>query len=272
MNRELQECSRTIAEVNRALAQPPPVNLNAESYRHLSMCPRCRAGLLLMLHGLAPGRAGQDKGCDACQADLAAFIDREQHDPALAASLYPHVWWHLWICDVCAQTYDLTHTLLDAQRSGALAPLRVPAHGTRHTPAILHRLSLPRHTLSHIFPVIQGSMAAQRGAASERYVLYDDVDDEGEERQFTLLVQNQSAATWQLIAIVRPPPSALLVLTIGEHRFAAVFRPDGQAAIGDVPSDLLAARDAPDLDISVVPLAEADATSASQSAGRHTAG
>lgn len=72
---------------------------------HIVACPRCRGRLLIVIVALAVlPEIDDDSSCDACDADLAAFLDLEQlSGPVEAARTYPHVWWHLLACPDCAE-------------------------------------------------------------------------------------------------------------------------------------------------------------------------
>ncbi|NJM05219.1 hypothetical protein HC891_01775 [Candidatus Gracilibacteria bacterium] len=61
--------------------------------------------------------------CERCQEDLAAFIDAEAANPAMAARSYPHVWWHILACAECAATYEAVQFLFEAQIGGQISPL-----------------------------------------------------------------------------------------------------------------------------------------------------
>src|SRR5215213_7057658 len=175
MNSEPQICNQVIAEISRSLHEHPPATHTLASYNHLSTCSRCRVGLLLLTRAFdpEPPLLGTSISCEACQADLPAYIDREAENPAAAAAMYPHVWWHLWTCEECAQTYEFTHMLLDAQREGQIAPLR-----------------LERPLLMAALPRRMPAISASRGS-DNRYVLYDHFKEEPERQRFTIVAEEQ---------------------------------------------------------------------------------
>src|SRR5215216_2865099 len=149
MNSEPDICHQVIAELSQVLQEHPPAPLSDASYKHMSRCSRCRAGLLLLARAFdpEPNLLGTGIACDSCQTDLAAYVDLEAEDAALAATTYPHVWWHLWTCQECAETYDLTHMLLDAQHAGQLVPLYPPQRAMRHALPVFQHLRLTRPIL-----------------------------------------------------------------------------------------------------------------------------
>jgi hypothetical protein len=253
-----QGCSRVLAELSGALQAGMPANLSSSTYDHLSTCSRCRAGLLLLIRALdpKPDRSGTSDTCDQCQADLAAFIDLEAENPALAAATYPHVWWHLWTCETCSQTYEFTHILLDGQRSGELAPMRLPKRTARQVMPAIQRVHLPRKMLALALPQRPLARPVFRGADDDRYVLFDDTEDEPERRQLTIIVEEQDERFWSMHVTVIPPPNGLIVLTAGTLRLVAPFGPDGTATITNIPSEILLGPDSPDIEIGIVPVEE----------------
>ena len=257
MNAESQICRQVIAEISQALQAHPQATLSPASYSHVSTCSRCRARLLLLLRALdpEPDLLEISISCDACQADLAAYIDLEIEHPILAATTYPHVWWHLWTCEECAQTYEFAHMLLDTQEAGQLQPLRLHRRATERATPVFQHLRLSRPLLMAALPRRIPAIAAARGS-DNRYVLFDDTKEEHERQQFTIVAEEQDNDCWQVIVKVVPPPNGLLVLNFGTLRFVAPFTPDGTAAISDIPSDVLLHRDGPDMEIGIAPLEE----------------
>ena len=94
------------------LAQNPPPPLLVD---HVSGCARCRSVLLLIVVDLrdAPLTVVTPT-CDHCMDDLAASLDMER-DVGIAQAIraYPHVWWHLWICEECAMTCQIVRDTRD---------------------------------------------------------------------------------------------------------------------------------------------------------------
>jgi hypothetical protein len=249
-----QQCSRAIAEIAAAVQMNPPASLSAATYEHLHTCSRCRAGLLLLVRGFdpEPDQLATSRACEPCLEDLAAFIDLETEDPALAAATYPYVWWHLWICESCSQTYELTHALQNAQQAGVLQPLRLQLRSAPSA-VLARRIALTRHMLMLALPQRLGMRSVSRGGEGGSYVLYDDFADEPERRQLTIVAQEQADGRWQIVVSAAPPPDGLLVVTSGTLRLAAPFGPDGRATIADVPAEVLTDPDGPNLEIGIVP-------------------
>ena len=202
----------------------------------------------------APNYISLGRTCEQYQADLAAFIDLETDDPFQAATTYPHVWWHLWTCSTCSQSYEFIHVLLDTERAGDLQPLRLSPQPQRHRPAVLRHVAVPRQALMAALPSRQSRLAVTRGSSDEGYVIYDDTSDEPEDRQFTIVVREQPSGVWQMVANVTPPPEGLLVVLAGTLRFVAPFAADGTAVIDNIAADVLVHSDAPNLEINIVPV------------------
>jgi hypothetical protein len=249
-----QTCRQTIAEIAHAFQERSLSSLSPTTYQHLSGCSRCRAGLLVLVRGFdpEPNRSATSRDCEACQADLPAFIDLEAEDPAQAAAAYPHVWWHLWTCQTCSQTYEFTHILLDAQRSGEIPPLRLPHQMAQRAVPIARRVRLTRQALAFALPHRPSMVSVPRGE-DDRYVLFDDIEDEPEHRQFTVAVQEKTDGFWQMVVTAIPPPDGLLVLIVGTLRLVAPFDPSGIASLSGIPQEVFILPDGPDLEISIVP-------------------
>src|SRR5215208_5757161 len=181
MNSELHGCHHVIAEIAQALREHPPAPLSQASYQHVSRCSRCRAGLLLLVRAFdsEPNVLASEISCDSCQADLAAYVDLEAEDPALAAATHPHVWWHLWTCQECAQTYEFTHMLLDAQHADQLVPLYLTGRTTQHTIRVFPHMRLTRQLLMAALPRRFPALSVLRGS-DNRYVLFDEAKEEPE--------------------------------------------------------------------------------------------
>lgn len=118
-------CAHATATVERALSQSLLPDPNNATILHISACPRCRGALALLISELDPALRPPllDTPCERSLPDLPAFVDAERGSPVTAASRYPHVWWHLYTCAACAEVYELTHTLLAADRRDDLPPL-----------------------------------------------------------------------------------------------------------------------------------------------------
>jgi len=252
------ECSHVIAEVAHALQQKTAAGLSPSAYHHLITCDRCRAGLLLLVGATVPAASvpTSPQTCDLCQSQLAAFIDLESSDPVSAAATYPQVWWHLWTCHTCSQTYEFIRMLIASEKTGALQPLRISAHPPQTAAASIWRVRLTRPTLTMALPSRQPALALTRGGQTDTYVLFDEAEDGPEPRELTITVREQAGDVWQMVARMQPPPEGLLVLAAGALRLVAPFELDGTAVIHDIAADLLIDPQAPDLEISVMPSAE----------------
>lgn len=253
-----QECSYVIAEVAHALQQKTVAGLSPSAYHHLITCDRCRAGLLLLVGATVPSANAPTSPqiCDLCQSQLAAFIDLESSDPVSAAATYPQVWWHLWTCHTCSQTYEFIRMLIESEKSGALQPMRISVHPPQTAAASIWRVPLTRSTLRLSLPSREPVFAITRGTPTDTYVLYDEAEDEPEPRELMITVQKQAGDVWQMVARMQPPPEGLLVLAAGALRLVAPFESDGTAVIQDIADDLLIDPQSPDLEVSVMPPAE----------------
>jgi len=210
---------------------------------HIASCELCRgAFVLLAAQAVELPSLSAPLSCRQCDQDLAAFIEHELEEGSAAAiRTYPHIWWHLWTCADCAETYRVTRRHLLTVQSQAIATLLQPAQPARTQLAQLARPLLYR--------ALAGSPPARgtsRGQAGQSYILTEQASIHGD---LLVSVQRQPNAEWRIDVIHQPPLIGSLVLTLGTNRFRARFNPQGRVIIHDVPFDLLTAPDGPDLEI-----------------------
>lgn len=249
-------CELLIAELEGALRARSFERLPLSVPAHISACPRCRAGLTLLVSACAD--AVPDPGdCDRCQADLAAFMEQEHTDAAGAAAAYGHVWRHLWSCLVCLEDYLVAGEWLEAEQAGLLAPLKL----STRTPieraiGAIRRIVLTRSVLTLAIPPPQIALAPQRGVGGDGFVLFE--DNEGSpQAHLTVLVRDSGDGTWELIVRTSPPVVGLLRVAAGDTRLTAPFLGDGSATISAIPFALLADQQAPDMELIVLPVQSA---------------
>jgi hypothetical protein len=213
---------------------------------HISACPSCRAALALLTTFDLPS-APLSIGCQQCQVDLAAFVELEQQQgPRQALDTYPQVWWHLWTCAGCLETYDITRALIEAEQRGEL---KLPAIIAPALPAerLIHLLRLTRQFLNIAIPAPQ--VAVARGSQDGPLVISEGPAPGG--AHFVLSVESQRKGGWKVAVRVVPPPAGQLVLTLGTAEFRARFDASGLATVPDVPAALLTAVNGPDMVIDI---------------------
>jgi hypothetical protein len=246
-------CSAVIAEVEAALraAGPPPVSTT--SIAHISGCPRCRAGLALLIEAAARNDSGGRISCADCQAQLATFLEIERVASAEAVTRHPALWRHIWSCADCMEDYLLAHSMLAAEAEGSFPPLQLPRRQASPAPGLapIH-VMLTRRALQMALP--PRHVGATRGGASNSHMLYSNTL--ASSRHITIAVREQSSESWSMEVTVDPPLIGVLLLTTGDERFAAPFLPIGSAIISALPARLIVAPDGPALEISIVPAQE----------------
>lgn len=226
---------------------PPPATLVA----HVAECPRCRGALALLLAGQlnAPLDPDDSGNCNSCQDDLAAFVDLEYaHGAMVAAQTYPQVWWHIWLCPDCAETYRLTRVLVEAEADGALQGSRWPAAALQARPR-LPQLRFQRAFLSQVFAT-QQLLGIAWGADDEGVVLGESASGG---YHLSLSVQPLDDEQCIVSVSVEPPFDGWLVLQLGEQVFRARFDDTGLAQIASVPLRMLSAPDGPELMVTIEP-------------------
>lgn len=221
---------------------------------HIASCQICRGALVLMAaQAITLPSFTAPISCRQSEEDLAAFIEQEQEEGSVAAiRTYPHIWWHLWICEDCAETYRIIRLQFMPEQSQvqAISKIAVPRviYPARRTP-LLH---LQRHFLHHALAASLPTRAATRGHRGQSYVL---TEQEHADIYFMVSVHRQPNGEWRVDVVHRPPPSGSLVLTLGTNLFQARFNSQGHAIVYDVPFALLTAPDGPGLEVEI----EADA-------------
>lgn len=241
MSVELMRCEQAMREVAAALLSHGPADLGDTARSHLSGCSSCRAALLLVLYvgGAAPP-APEPPGCAGCLADLAGLIELEASAPGEAAHLYPHVWWHLWLCASCADTYALALTLLEADQ-----PMICPLY---QAPAIhwLPPITLSRDELRLVLPQRFDASLVMRGAG-QRHVIFEDAI--GEDCQCTVWADLLDRERCRLSVGVRPPLAGAAALRCGGLCVRANFDARGTAVMPALPIALLLEPGGPDVAI-----------------------
>jgi hypothetical protein len=194
----------------------------------------------LIAAGTEPPPSTSIATCRQYLDDLPAYIEQELEDATSALRAYPHIWWHLLTCRECAETYRLTCALVEAERSGQLAP-----------PPQLRRIAFPnivqlsRHILNRMLAPSPMLGAVTRGCARRQIVLAEENSIQG--YAITLSVEPQPDGTWCVMIRAVPPLAGNMVLTLGEARFQTTFDMQGVALVADVPALLLVDPDGPDL-------------------------
>lgn len=256
-------CTEAIPAIADALLRSSPT-IDPALARHVAGCPRCRAGLLLVVRGLRTAEIEDrdeqlDIVCVRCQEDLAAFIDLERRDLQRAAARYPQVWWHLWTCAICAQTYDLTKRLLSAEEEGKLPPLAHLVRKPRSKPEPLLRIPLLRRALAASVPLRpMVARSSRRSQSGQQYVLYHKPARAAEASSSKVEVEEREHQRWRMTIRMAPPPQALAVITCGTFRSVALFNTDGVATVDDLPPYVLTDAQAPNMDIQVFPIEDED--------------
>lgn len=196
-----------------------------------------------------------DIACDRCQEHLAAFIDLEQRDAQRAAARYAHVWWHLWTCRACTDTYELTKRLLAAQEEGklpSLARLVQQAQQARPAPRPVLHIPLQRRALAASVPLRpMVARSSRRTQGGQQYVLYHKPARAAQAGAAKVEVEERENQRWRMTIRMAPPQQALAVVTCGTFRSVAIFDADGVATVDDLPPQVLIGPQEPNMDIQV---------------------
>jgi hypothetical protein len=197
---------------------------------HAAGCPRCQAAIhdryLQLMNQPAPPAID----CEQCQADLAVYIDTLLSKGASAAACeLPQVWWHIWQCADCAETFELTLTLIDAELRGELMPMASLFTAEEPLRPIVRRFHVRPETIAHLFSA-QRILGMAYGS-SEEIIVREDIDDG---YTFRIDMQRTRSDTWSIVVSGTPPIAAMVVFTIGNLTHRVAFDNAGRAMVHDI--------------------------------------
>ncbi len=259
----------TCAEVRQAITatftSESPSHVAPAVSDHVAHCALCRGALHLLITTVLQASCDPVTMMDCCQCQdaLAAFIDREcEEGSTVAARTYPHVWWHLWTCPLCAETYNLTLRLLDAERNYELLPITsmlrqaspYPAtHSRRHPQSLPTGSPMPTHIrLPH---ALLAQTVNSRTLLGHAYGEHDDDTVISEEQHagytFNMSLNKGAEATWQFQIVVTPPVNGTVTLTFHDTPLQSRFDAGGRALLWPIPVDLFTSSDSADVMVTV---------------------
>ncbi len=246
---DVQSWMRNIVQPDKLILPTPALAA------HVAGCPLCRGAFALLAAKAVdlPSLTGPIT-CRQCEEDLAAFIEQEAEETsATAIRTYPLVWWHLWTCEDCMETYRVTRSYLKVVQSQAWAGVKEavsqPSKPSHSGPI----LQLPRQFLHRALASSLPAQGVTRGGASQNYML---AEQERLDTYLKISVQRQGNGAWRVEVVHAPPPIGLLVLRFGTDRFRARFNRQGCAVVDDIPFALLTAPDGPALEVDIEPDAD----------------
>jgi hypothetical protein len=235
----------------REIVQPDKLILPTPALvAHVAGCPLCRGAFALLAAKAIdlPSLAGPIT-CRQCEEDLAAFIEHETEETSAAAiRTYPLVWWHLWTCEDCMETYRVTRSYLKVEQSqawaGVMGAVSQPSKPSHPGPI----LQLPRQFLHLALASSFPAQGVTRSSTSPSYML---TEQERLDTYLKISVQRQGNGAWRVEVVHAPPPIGLLVLRFGTDRFRARFNHQGCAVVDDIPFALLTAPEGPPLEVDI---------------------
>lgn len=243
-------CADIRAAIAVTVRSGDPLPDTAAIAAHVATCSLCRGALALLALEALGAPPPDPISHAACQAELAAFIDRERADSAAAVRRFPQIWWHLWTCAECAETYLLTRSLVVAARQQPFVYTPIQ----RQTPSLSEVvLRLSRSLLNGFFATLSPDWGAARGGEAGEEVLAEKTTRSG--HQLTVSVAQQPDQRWRVVVAAVPPFDGSLVIGFGATTFSAPFDTEGSATIADIPAALLTDPQGPEL---VVGLAAAE--------------
>jgi hypothetical protein len=244
-------CQAVFSSVQEALQArnvAPPTSAVAE---HIAGCTHCRGALMLLAAAVfEPPRPAEETDCDMCQEYLSSYIDQEIVDVRTAIQMYPQVWWHLWSCVECAEIYEFTRRLVDAERVGILTPLPRghPTPAAQPDPS-LPSSKLPLFNLKRDFLFWAFSGQPSRTRTSIETSTHEVVLFEGEafDHDVQLRVTQIPDQLWHMTITITPPIAGWLTLTLNELHRRIQFDSQGVAFLPDIPAAVLCSSEGSDL-------------------------
>lgn len=221
--------------------EPPPADL----CEHIATCSTCRGTLVLLTTTLAQQPISWDpKTHVEFERDLAAYIDTERAGGLVSAiRTYPHVWWHIWICTDCAEMYQLTMALVEAEAAEELAPPPTPQPSKRAKLKLLERFRLSPTSIERAL-FNRPQLGVQWGSDNRTSGKLKKVLIEREISEFhvTLSVRQEADNEWQLLVSLTPVTSGQIKLVINNSVFQAQLNQSGNdTVIPHIPANLLEA-------------------------------
>lgn len=223
----------------------PPEQLIA----HITSCATCRGQLVLLMTEIVGVPLHiQGISCERCQRDLPAYIDMEAHtDLRLAVQTFPEIWWHLWTCEECAETYRVIVEIGKQQvPSEILRPMVVHTPNVDR-PAWLFELS--RTLLNHFFQT-QVRLGVAWGEHNGDAVVLEEVADDHE---ITFSLQRDTNNGWKGVIRITPPITGRVGITIGTHTLVTTLSVEGVASVLLLPNNLIEAADGPSISVFIEP-------------------
>lgn len=178
------------------------------------------------------------------ERDLAAYIDTARAGGlASAIRTYPHVWWHICICADCAEMYQLTTALVEAEAAEELGPLPIPQSSKRAKLKLLERFRLSPTSIERAL-FNRPQLGVQWGADNRTSDKLKKVLIEREISEFhvTISVWQEADNEWRLLVSLTPATSGQIKLVINNSVFQAQLNQSGNnTVIPHIPADLLEA-------------------------------
>lgn len=242
-----RDCLEVQSWVRQAILSLYPTQPEPRLYMHIATCPLCRGAMAaLVVESLDLAAAPTTIGCDACAIDLPTFIEYEVEVGSSAAiRAYPHVWWHLWTCEDCADTYQISRPLIEEQQAASAKAVKRESRGEQR---VQKRQSVIRLKRSFLSQALVPAGATRSGSQRPAHVL---IDKEMPNQALMVSVQQQVDGDWRIDVSIKPVPAGHLLLKLGSAQFHASFDTQGTATILNMPDALLNAIDGPNLEIEV---------------------
>lgn len=196
--------------------------------------------------------------CDDVEAELGAFIDREQSGTGLP-TWYAPIALHLTLCPWCAESYDLIRAIETAQAGGVLprwpnAPLSLVPSAPAVEPIVLHRPALLQSVAHWRQPPI-----VQRSATPDdttQMVYADPVPGQPDLFVRIMLIRpiDLTLDQWQVWVVLEglvPCHNMPITLRCGSELREGRTNSTGEVGFTDIPAAWIINETAPDIQVTI---------------------
>jgi hypothetical protein len=190
---------------------------------------------VLLAHTLV-GKQPRRIDCEACEEDLALYIDDVQANGQIAAArAHPTIWWHLATCPSCSELYEQISTaLIEAAPASWVPPIY------QH---VLHLFRMARAELDQFFGLTY-ELGPAYGSKAETLF-----ENSSNGYHLCLTATPYGAQSYQFALDITPPYQGTAVLSLGDLNMRASFDDKGRAQFEPIPTSLLIGQSGPDLTI-----------------------
>jgi hypothetical protein len=260
-NTDSSEFEHMIQQLYQTIYQDPSQPISVQLYELISQNDSYRGALVLLMAKLLElPPVPEQIDCQQCLDQLAAFVDYEiDYGTRAAAHQYASIWWSLWTCPECLESYLTMHALHKAVETGEIIPLSplqpplVQNLAQQLQAPLIVVFKLPRHFLNRVLSPRPQLGTAMSGEQEHETVLArrEIVTESNVVYFMTLSIEQQDDTRYQIIVNVAPPSEGIAIVKLGATVFHAQFDQQGRASTPTIPAIPFAEPEGPELEVEV---------------------